>query len=242
MKHLKKDLRTLSGKLDVLVRKMDSIAKEVDKLKSGIGSGKTKASRTRGAAEAGRKKKKAAKTRGMTATGRVLRMIKRSKKGMDVATLIKQSGFEDRKVRNILARAVRQGKITRAGKGFYVAQEERRRHPRINSLNLVSYTCLDRDNRAVKQAMGRTLDVTEGGILLETHVPLEMRCVVSLTIGVEDDMVDVQGRVVHCRRNEGGRFKSGIQFTGMDKSSLRILKKFIAAFKKEQSGQREATD
>jgi len=238
MKNLKKDLRVLSRKLEVLQRKTDKIMKEIDKLERAKATRKREA-RIRPKRETKARAKKPAnakKSLTLSATDRVVNMIKRSKQGVDVPALIKRSGFEDRKVRNILARASKQGKIARAGRGIYVAKRERRRHDRINSLNLVSYVCIDRNNEVVKQAMGRTLDVTEGGILLETHIPLETRFIVSLTIGVEDDLVDVQGKVVHCRTNKDGRFESGIQFTGMDRTSLRILKKFIAAFKKQKRG------
>ena len=55
-----------------------------------------------------------------TATDQVLGIIKRSKKGVDVPTLMKKTGFGERTVRNILFRAGKQGKIKRAGRGIYV--------------------------------------------------------------------------------------------------------------------------
>ena len=62
-------------------------------------------------------KKKAAK---VTATDQVLNIINRSKKGVDTATLMKKTGFDQKKVRNILNRTFKQGKIKRADKGIYV--------------------------------------------------------------------------------------------------------------------------
>ena len=55
-----------------------------------------------------------------TATDQVLKIIKRSKKGVDTATLMKKTGFDQRKVRNILHRTYKQRKITRVEKGIYV--------------------------------------------------------------------------------------------------------------------------
>jgi hypothetical protein len=54
-----------------------------------------------------------------TATDQVLKIIGRSTKGVDVTTLKKKTGFEDKKVRNILARAYKQRKIKRVEKGVY---------------------------------------------------------------------------------------------------------------------------
>jgi hypothetical protein len=57
----------------------------------------------------------------VTATDQVLKIIQRSKKGVDVPTLIKKTGFEDKQVRNIIFRAFNQRKIKRMGRGTYVA-------------------------------------------------------------------------------------------------------------------------
>ena len=44
---------------------------------------------------------------------------------------------------------------------------DNRKHPRFDSGNLLSYVCLDNQNKIVQQGMGKTIDVSEGGILLE---------------------------------------------------------------------------
>ena len=56
----------------------------------------------------------------VTATDQVLKIINRSKKGVDTATLCIKTGFDQKKVRNILNRTFKQGKIKRADKGIYV--------------------------------------------------------------------------------------------------------------------------
>jgi cytochrome P450 len=62
-------------------------------------------------------KKKAA---GPTATDQVLKIIKRFRKGVDVPTLMQRTGFEEKKVRNIVTRAFSQKKIKRVSRGIYV--------------------------------------------------------------------------------------------------------------------------
>jgi hypothetical protein len=63
-------------------------------------------------------KKKAAAP---TGTDQVLKIITRSKKGVDVPTVMKKTGFEEKKVRNIVTRAFSQKKIKRVARGIYVA-------------------------------------------------------------------------------------------------------------------------
>ena len=52
-------------------------------------------------------------------TQTVLDMVRKSPKGIDAGTLIKKTGFEDKKIRNILFKALTDGKIERVGRGVY---------------------------------------------------------------------------------------------------------------------------
>ena len=56
----------------------------------------------------------------VTATDQVLDIINRSKKGVNTASLMKKTGFDRQKVRNILQRTYKQGKIKRAERGIYI--------------------------------------------------------------------------------------------------------------------------
>ena len=55
-----------------------------------------------------------------TATDQVLKIINGSKKGIGIATLIKKTGFNQKKVYNIVHKISKLGKIKRAGKGIYL--------------------------------------------------------------------------------------------------------------------------
>jgi len=62
----------------------------------------------------------AKKAKPETATDQILMIIKRSKNGVDVPTLKKKTGFDDKKVRNIVFRAAKEGRIKKSGRGIYV--------------------------------------------------------------------------------------------------------------------------
>ncbi|MGD9106308.1 MAG: PilZ domain-containing protein [Desulfobacterales bacterium] len=109
--------------------------------------------------------------------------------------------------------------------------KDRRKHARINALNLISYSCIDETVQAVTQGMGRTLNVSQGGILLETHVPIDPSHTVALAIGLEDDLINIKGRVVFSMAGREDRFEAGIEFIEIDEAALDVLKKYIKAFK-----------
>jgi len=122
MKKLNKDLQAVTRELKTLTRKTEQMAKKVDKLEKAQAAGKRKPKAKAKTTKKAPAKKKGAvkKTAALTATDQAVKIVKRSKKGVDVPTLKKKTGFEDKKIRNILNRASKQGKIKRAGRGIYV--------------------------------------------------------------------------------------------------------------------------
>lgn len=108
---------------------------------------------------------------------------------------------------------------------------EKRKHMRVNALNL-SHVAVDDQDTTVKQAIGRTLNVSETGILLETHFPIESDQNVELTLGFEENLVNLKGKVIHLLNGETGKFEMGIQFTDIDDEAIDVIKDFIEKFRK----------
>ena len=108
-----------------------------------------------------------------------------------------------------------------------MTSENKRKHERIQSLNL-SYICLDEDNNIVKQGMGRTLNISESGILLETHFPIESNHTIQLTVSLEENLLDIIGKPVHVKSIDGGKYQIGIQFDDLDKHATKMLQKYIS--------------
>ena len=110
-----KDLQAFSKELAKLAKLIEKLAAVLGKVETpGAQSGKPKAKAkavTQKASARGGKK---------TDTDKVLAIVNRSKKGVDTATLMKKTGFDQKKVRNILHRTYKQGKITRVAIGSYV--------------------------------------------------------------------------------------------------------------------------
>jgi hypothetical protein len=81
--------------------------------------------------------------------------------------------------------------------------------------------------------MGRTLNVSQGGILLETHVEIDSKYTVSLTIGLEEDLVDINGEIIRSTQGKDDNYESGIRFHEMDEAAFQILMKYIKAFEEQ---------
>ena len=115
MKQLKKDLQAVSKSLKQLTLRTEEIAKKLEKLEKPKPVKKSNAK-----VKAKIKPKIAKKPVKVSAAATVLAVIKRSRKGVDVATLRNKTGFESRKISGIVQRFKREGKIKNSGKGIYV--------------------------------------------------------------------------------------------------------------------------
>ena len=116
MKALKKDLQSIVKGLKALTQKIEKVTGKLDK----IGRAKTaRKPKPKPRAKAAKKKvaKKPAKA---TAIDTVLTLINRSRKGIDTAALRKKTGFEGRKIRDVIYRLKKQGDIKSIRTGVYV--------------------------------------------------------------------------------------------------------------------------
>jgi len=114
LKALNKNIQALGKNLDRLLKAVEKDEKLTAKPTKRIPA-KMAPARKAPAKKAPAKKK----TAQPTATDKILKIIKGSKKGVDAPTLIKKTGFDQKKVRNILFRTYKQGKIKRLDKGVY---------------------------------------------------------------------------------------------------------------------------
>ena len=103
---------------DQLTKRVEALEKAIKnqkRVKKGRPSAKP-------AKKASARKRSAPKTRSqMTDSEKVLQTIKKYKTGADMAKLTARTGFEDKKIRNIVFRLNKNGKVKRIGRGVYRA-------------------------------------------------------------------------------------------------------------------------
>jgi hypothetical protein len=139
MENLKKGLQSVSKDLKALGTKAEKLVKEVEKAFKTKKTAKPKAAKKKVAKKKTAKKKvvkkkvvkkgttkkapakmKAAKKESATAIKTVVGIIKQSKQGVDVETLIKKTGYDAKKISNLVYKAKKRGDIKSGAKGVYV--------------------------------------------------------------------------------------------------------------------------
>lgn len=137
MKEIEKILKTVSDGLKLASQGILSLAEKVNEAAKTMGATeKTAVKRT---AAAGKSKtrtktstkgktgvkamraKKAAGAQALTAIDTIFEIVNKSGKPVDMATLREKTGFESKKIANVLFKLKKQGKIKSVGKGVYTS-------------------------------------------------------------------------------------------------------------------------
>ena len=113
MKNLKKSLQSVNKDLNALLKKVDKIIAVASKLE------KPKTAKKKPLKKVAVKKPAAKRPVKLTAADTLFAVIKRSRKGVGVAELMKKTGFDQKKTYNIIYKLKKQEKIKSIEKGVY---------------------------------------------------------------------------------------------------------------------------
>jgi ATP-dependent Clp protease ATP-binding subunit ClpA len=121
MKELQSVLNIVSDGLKTLAKGVEAIAEKVDEVSKSQGVVKPKKKPSTSAKKVKAAKKAANKkaVKPATDTDKVLTIIGRSKKGVSTATIMAKTGFDQKKIANIIYRLRKQKKIKSVDKGVY---------------------------------------------------------------------------------------------------------------------------
>jgi len=115
-----------------------------------------------------------------------------------------------------------------------MTKNEQRKFIRYDALHLLDYVVLDENGDPGDYSMGRTIDVSIDGIKLETSTPLKTNTKLLITVGLEDDLIDLEGKTIHTSPHDG-RFLSGVGFLKISKEGRRIFAKYVEAFRRRKA-------
>jgi hypothetical protein len=104
-----------------------------------------------------------------------------------------------------------------------MVKQSLRAFPRIEIESFVSYLAVDRNRQILGQGVGKVVNLSQGGIMLETGEPVEAPFVLLSVPDAEDHEVTLLGQVAHCRRNGSGDCRIGIKFLGNDDKKRGVI-------------------
>lgn len=107
-------------------------------------------------------------------------------------------------------------------------ERDRRKYPRIDADNLITYCCLDENENELNHCMARVIEVSPAGVKIETFHEIESEIIRLISFDSDDTLIDIKGRVVHSRQTKEGRHLIGICMAGTELENTRFALNLIA--------------
>jgi hypothetical protein len=115
------------------------------------------------------------------------------------------------------------------------AASNKRKHARIQTLNIVSFILFDQFKKKLGNGKGHTVNLSQSGALLETKSPLRGSYIVLMMLDLEGRQVHLKGKIAHSRETGiSGRYLTGIEFVGTSEETTKAIVAFVKAFNRRK--------
>ena len=113
--------------------------------------------------------------------------------------------------------------------------QDLRIHPRVMALNLVSFEADSppagargpEDESGPREGLGRTRNVSLGGVLLEVARSYPLSAVLDLRIALGEDIIAPKARVVRLQELAGDRVEMGLKFVELSPKDRDVIVAFV---------------
>jgi len=107
---------------------------------------------------------------------------------------------------------------------------DRRKHKRVRTQNLISYFSFAQTGKMISQGMGVAMDISKGGMLLETPDSIKPGLIVLAATDREKNLFEVRGKLAYSQKTSIGTYLSGIEFIGVNERVLKFITKLIQEY------------
>jgi hypothetical protein len=91
---------------------------------------------------------------------------------------------------------------------------EKRRSPRLDTNNFISYYLLDENDKIYSEGFGKTKNISDVGLLMVTGKEIESAYILIVATDEKNNIIEMKGKVCHAKKDEAGVILTGIEFTG----------------------------
>jgi len=125
---------------------------------------------------------------------------------------------------------VRCSKCLEVFKIYPPVEVNRRKHKRVKTRNLISYLSFDETGKLISNGLGIALDVSQGGILLETPYFIKTGMIILAATDRENRLFEVKGKLIHSTKAPNGLYHSGIEIIGIDARVRAFITKLVKEY------------
>ena len=104
---------------------------------------------------------------------------------------------------------------------------DKRKYPRINIWVPASLECYDDNGELFNRKLGVILDISLGGMLIETDDIIKANYVEIVFVNFKHKLMSIVASIVHSRKSGNGKAKTGLCFHGAESENIKIATNLI---------------
>ncbi|MEK7485978.1 MAG: PilZ domain-containing protein [Planctomycetota bacterium] len=106
---------------------------------------------------------------------------------------------------------------------------EQRKNPRVDSLNLVTFTSFDDEGVILSNAYSRTLNLSKEGMLIEMRQAPAINTLILISLGIGEKIIQVQGKIARVETQPDNLLQVGISFINVNPYDQKVLHDYLRA-------------
>jgi hypothetical protein len=111
-----------------------------------------------------------------------------------------------------------------------MGKKERRKYPRVQIMDPISYLSLDSDGEILEQNIAVVRNVSQTGIQIESFLEVNSKYLSLMFFDLDKHQIEIKSEVIYCKRNESGQFNIGINFVGTPDENLQFVKALVKSY------------
>jgi hypothetical protein len=112
---------------------------------------------------------------------------------------------------------------------------DNRKHTRVETNIKASYVIIDDRGNKIEKGLGKILDISLGGVLLETIKPIGLHNILLTTSGIDDETLNMKGDVAYCKMEDSRTFRTGIKFLEHIEDIQLFVKSLLKIYSKQKT-------
>ena len=88
----------------------------------------------------------------------------------------------------------------------------------------------DETGKMITHGLGIAMDVSKGGVLLETTIHIKPGLIVLAATDRQKNLIEVKGKIAYSKKSSTGTYLTGIEFTGVNERVTQFITKLIKEY------------
>jgi hypothetical protein len=110
---------------------------------------------------------------------------------------------------------------------------KQRKYNRVQIFNDLSYVVLDENGKPLEKGKGKALDISQGGLQMETKKPINAKYILLMTIDMNHELI-IKGHVVYCIEKMPKAFLIGIRFVDEIEKVKPVIVDMVKIYNKQK--------